>query len=505
MRKLRIVIAKQRNGSHLVRVEQPNGRFRSAGTYATRAEAEAVRDHARALLDEHQITPDTGTFRTYGEALLDRWTEAGKASIRMDRSRWRNHITDARFADADPRCVSRGDLKRFRDDLAKRGIAAKTQREVLLLVRAVFADLIEADVIDDSPMRGLALPAAAPAKAFGYLYPADDAALVSSTTVPLPYRVLWGVLAREGLRKGEALALTWDDVDLERGVIRLDTNKTNDPRAWKLGEDVARTLAWWKERRRGRWVFRGERAARLTKLRADKLREHLEVAGVDRPELFEDGPARRPIRVHDLRATFVTLALAAGRNETWVTDRTGHRSHYMVNRYRRAARTAAELELGWLHPLDELLGADRDQIVISNGPTGPEVAEGGDSADSLKPTAFGHPGSSPGGATAPKRQGLFLRSVTLAPEVADHAADQGRAFMYAALADPGEAQRLAGELASIAEGVADELETLAAEVRKGGPLAVRRTLRLIDLIAPIRTRSGQDSDAVDAVRKGASK
>jgi hypothetical protein len=61
------------------------------------------------------------------------------------------------------------------------------------------------------------------------------------------------------------------------------------------------------------------------------------------------------MRAHDLRATFVTLALAAGRTETWVCDRTGHRSSQMVNRYRRAARSAAELRLGWLVPMDEAI------------------------------------------------------------------------------------------------------------------------------------------------------
>jgi len=49
--------------------------------------------------------------------------------------------------------------------------------------------------------------------------------------------------------------------------------------------------------------------------------------------------------VHDLRATFITVNLANGRTETWVADRTGHRSSVMIDRYRRAARTWAELEI----------------------------------------------------------------------------------------------------------------------------------------------------------------
>ena len=86
---------------------------------------------------------------------------------------------------------------------------------------------------------------------------------------------------------------------------------------------------------------------------AASLCTHLQTAGGIRAELFERTAKRAPMRAHDLRATFVTLALAANRTETWVCDRTGHRSSQLLNKYRRAARTAAELELGWLVALDE--------------------------------------------------------------------------------------------------------------------------------------------------------
>ena len=83
------------------------------------------------------------------------------------------------------------------------------------------------------------------------------------------------------------------------------------------------------------------------------FRWHLRAAGVHRSELFERTPQRRPIRIHDQRACFATLNLAAGKSETWVMDRTGHRSSAMVMAYRRAARNATELGLGELMPLDE--------------------------------------------------------------------------------------------------------------------------------------------------------
>ncbi len=67
----------------------------------------------------------------------------------------------------------------------------------------------------------------------------------------------------------------------------------------------------------------------------------------------QDRP-RQPIRLHDLRATFVTVSLASGRTEQWVTDRMGQKSSAMVALYARRARPWSELNLGTLGPLDEL-------------------------------------------------------------------------------------------------------------------------------------------------------
>ena len=79
---------------------------------------------------------------------------------------------------------------------------------------------------------------------------------------------------------------------------------------------------------------------------ADALRASLRRAAVLRAALFEKSESRQPIRAHDLRATFVTVSLATGKTEAWVTDRTGHKSSQMVAKYRRAARSVAELGLG---------------------------------------------------------------------------------------------------------------------------------------------------------------
>jgi integrase len=173
--------------------------------------------------------------------------------------------------------------------------------------------------------------------------------------------LFYGVLVREGLRVSEALALTWSDVDLERGVISLAHNKTDDPRTWALDPGVAEALRRWRRRfpmslPSEAPVLVGPAGEQVDRFEAAReLRQHLRLAGVNRVQLFETNDARIAIRAHDLRASFITVNLALGKTEAWITDRTGHRSSQMVYTYKRAARTFADLNLGGFFPLHEAI------------------------------------------------------------------------------------------------------------------------------------------------------
>lgn len=239
-----------------------------------------------------------------------------------------------------------------------RDLSTATRRHVAqTMVRLCNLAVYPCELIPASPLPKGFLPKVR-TRPGAYLYPTEDRALLACVGtpkrpgVPLVNRLIYGFLTREGMRREEALTLTWDDLDLTRGAVRLDTNKTDDPRAWALDAGVVKALAWWRSRNKhapsDASVF-GEIAD--PHHLAASLQDHLQRAGIDRAELFEHTEARRRVNVHALRATFVTLSLANGKSEAWVQDRTGHRSSVMVNRYRRVARTAAELRLGALTPL----------------------------------------------------------------------------------------------------------------------------------------------------------
>jgi integrase len=244
-----------------------------------------------------------------------------------------------------------------------------------LIARTLKLAVYPARVIPASPLPSGWLPRGGGSKPIAHLYPDEDGKLMACARVPLVLRLLFGFLSREGMREGEALAMRWRDLDLVRGAVTLDENKTDDPRCWALHPGVAAALLAWKERRAPREAdgglstdeakreaFEEERVFTADDGRpisayglADTFRASLKLAGVSRAELHESKGERMAIRVHDLRATFVTISLANGKTEAWVASRTGHRSSAMINRYRRAAQKVDELGLGNLKPLDEAI------------------------------------------------------------------------------------------------------------------------------------------------------
>ena len=252
--------------------------------------------------------------------------------------------------------------------LPERAKRAGTRRHYAQLISRVLSlSVYPLRLIERNPLPKGFLPKIGKPPAFPFLYPKEDAALLSSAEVPFADRILYGFLAREGMRVSEATSLQWRDVDLDLGTVALDENKTHDSRSWALDAGVLAALRSLHNRVQPKptalvFVSPNGGSYEAAKL-ADRFRGHLLVASVTRAELHQDGVNRRKIRAHDLRATFITLALAQGKTETWVADRTGHGSSAMINRYRRQARTAKELDLGALRPLDLALSWDESPSI----------------------------------------------------------------------------------------------------------------------------------------------
>jgi integrase len=228
-----------------------------------------------------------------------------------------------------------------------------TRRQVAQLISRVLHLAVFTGAITSRPLPRGWLPRSPKAESVGKeaLLPSEEAKLLAGrnpggeTVVPLAFRILYAFFHREGMRKGEAKALEWTEVDLKKGLVSLDENKTDRPRSWVLGTDVLRVLVVWHETlskpAAGR-VFAAVPDAAWEKL-APIYRGHCAGVGIDRARLFQKKENKLQLRAHDMRAFFVTAAMYAGRDALWITDRTGHTSLGMLRTYERDVRRWREL------------------------------------------------------------------------------------------------------------------------------------------------------------------
>ncbi|WP_234022496.1 tyrosine-type recombinase/integrase [Sorangium cellulosum] len=299
-----------------------------------------------------------------------------------------------------------------------------TRRNVAMVVHRILSLAVyPARLIGSNPLPRGWVPKADHDKAKGYLYPDEDQRLMRSQEIPLCFRIYYGFLIREGMRADEAGQLEWSDVDLDRGAVVLDENKTDDPRAWALSPDVVRALRKWREICPDQVrVFVGKWGNPLPGNNgAERFRFHLRRAGIARPELFETTDSRLNIRLHDTRATFITIKLANDRTETWISDRTGHKSSGQIHHYKRAARKVAELGLGDFAPLDEVI---------------PELARKGRAEGTPAPAGSATRAASAEAAIAPAQTGQAPTPGDLSGPAAADAEDPERARLGPRWAKP---------------------------------------------------------------------
>ena len=137
------------------------------------------------------------------------------------------------------------------------------------------------------------------------------------------------LLMLTGCRSGEVLGLRWEDVALERNEVRLRESKTG-PRVVPLSPAAARVLAGVPRLAGNPWVIAGrEPGERLTHL-AYFWYPVRERAGLD------------DVRLHDLRHSFASRALALGEDLAMIGKLLGHKKIQTTARYAHLARDSVK-------------------------------------------------------------------------------------------------------------------------------------------------------------------
>ena len=133
------------------------------------------------------------------------------------------------------------------------------------------------------------------------------------------------LLMLTGCRKGEILTLRWEDVDLRAGELRLRDAKTG-PRSVALSPSARRVLEGLPRLPDNPWVIAGTKPGwRVTNINAAWL-------------LIRARAGLNDVRIHDLRHSFASRALALGESLPMIGKLLGHRKVQTTARYAHLAR-----------------------------------------------------------------------------------------------------------------------------------------------------------------------
>jgi integrase len=304
-------------------------------TFPTFTAAKIWRGDAQSALRRGELKTPT---RTTVEAAAQKWLAGVKAGTVWTRSGLPYKPSAIRSYEAALRSriipefggvrltdVRRMDVQDFVDRLAGSGLDASTIRNTLVPMRVVYRHALERGEVAVNPTAGVRLPAVSGVRD-RIASPSEAAELLAA--LQDDDRALWATAFYAGLRRGELLALHWDDIDLDGRTIRVE-------RSWDEREGPVAP----KSRAGRRTVPIPEILRRhLIELRLRSGRTAGFVFGTEATRPFTASNVWRrarsawrsaelePIRLHEARHTYASLSIAAGVNAKALTTYMGHSS-----------------------------------------------------------------------------------------------------------------------------------------------------------------------------------
>jgi len=161
-----------------------------------------------------------------------------------------------------------------------------------------------------------------------------DATAIEGTGVPFfkDWLTPLVILAlNTGLRRGELLNLTWDDIDFSQNLLTVEgrTTKTGQTRHLPLNREAVKVLHDWHSQQNSQgklpaWVFTNDQGKRLYNVRYLWC------------QLIQGADIER-FRFHDLRHHFASILVMNGVDLNMVRELLGHASMSMTLRYAHLA------------------------------------------------------------------------------------------------------------------------------------------------------------------------
>lgn len=344
--------------------------------FATKKAAQT--ELTRLLGDQQRGTYVAPTRSTLGQFMLDEWLPARRPSLRESTAASyeqmiRTYVVPTIGA-AKLQAIDGATLNAFYGRLikegrteARRGLGAglspKTVRNVHGMLSRAFSDAVRWGRLHRNPCDAADPPRGVSPEMKAWT--ADELRAFVASVSTHRWAGIWALMATTGMRRGEVLGLRWSDVDLEAGTVTIRSTRvrfgktiaTSTPKTARgnrtvaLGPVVVASLRVWRRQQASDQLLMGagwQNAESLVVTIAD--------GSAPNPEAFSNlfgklvKVAGVPvIRLHDVRHSYATAALASGIPVKVVSQRIGHAdvgvtlkiyAHVMPGDDQRAAASA---------------------------------------------------------------------------------------------------------------------------------------------------------------------
>lgn len=297
-------------------------------------------------------------FKTHGEVRrLKPKSSADDDRLRLQRYLY-PYVGDKAVVDVVEEDIERAFAQGFAraEKENKKPLRQATKKQAYQATRRLFALSIKPGRLrSDNPVSVDLLPGPDSPKLFSFLYPDELLAVLACEQVPLARRVYYALATYTGLRKSSLGVFVWHSLDFEHLTVTSLVSKTKLPQIFAQQDDQLPGLASLMVVLKRYHEHRGAPASHMPIVTLDDLnckedreaaalRTDLKAAGITRTLLFTRSNQVEPLRFHDLRATFVTWAKRASKGDGWISDRTGHMTREIMDRYDRGARMLADLK-----------------------------------------------------------------------------------------------------------------------------------------------------------------
>lgn len=228
-------------------------------------------------------------------------------------------------------------VQKMVNDMITRGLSPKNIQDTYNNVNAAMKLAVKIHLIPYNPCEGVSLPKRKKYKATVYTPSMIRELLVASKGTDMYLPIL--ILASAGLRRGELLALRWDDIDFENGILKVRRNMVKGKNGYII--KAPKSEAGVRDIHLGSDVVK-----ELNQARVEYMKEMLAygpgyqnlgfvIRRADGSPYCPDSMTRKwirflernglpKIRLHDLRHSNATALIQAGVNPRVVQQRLGH-------------------------------------------------------------------------------------------------------------------------------------------------------------------------------------